>query len=193
MHLEGRFRLCTGIVTAGYQLFWGPLLPGNAVNELSQRLAQGKQIPKVLRGEIQSGGRRCQALAADLNHADDSAIKENRRADDLLDWFRGLSAQFYVLEDDGVTRSAEVIVDFRAAFAHGLSRERGVAGERNETNALERLWHEKMQVLPPCGNCQDGDLLAANPNDLRDFSCNCRERRLPCAGVIPIESAGNAF
>src|SRR5215469_11361173 len=104
------------------------LLPGGAMNEFSQRLAQRKQVPEMLRGEIRSGGGSRSAFAADLNDADDSAVEKNRRADNFLDGIQAFAAWFYVLEYHRMTRSAEVIVDFRTAHARGPCRQSGIAG-----------------------------------------------------------------
>lgn len=72
--------------------FGETLLPDGAMNERSQRLAESKQIPEVLCGEIWPRGRRRCAFAADLNYADDSAIVQNRRADNFLDWIQAFAA-----------------------------------------------------------------------------------------------------
>src|SRR5215472_16458490 len=120
------------------------LLPSSAVNELSQRFAQSKQVSKMLCGEIRpSGCGRC-PFAADLNDADDSAVEENRSADDFLNWIQAFAVWFYVLEYHGMTRGAEVVVDFRTAYARGPCRQGRIAGQGNKTHAFQRFRHQKM-------------------------------------------------
>src|SRR5215472_7842798 len=50
-----------------------------------------------------------------------------------------------------------------------------------------------MQMFPALGDCQDGDFLVADSNNLCDLSRNRREGRLHRVCAIPIESAGNTF
>src|SRR5215471_6440569 len=93
------------------------LFADRTMQEPAERLAEREELPEVLRGEIRPRTCRAAALVADLDNADDGTVRKNWGADNFLNGFRSRRAYFYAFEDNGVACRAEIVVDFRAAFA----------------------------------------------------------------------------
>lgn len=119
-----------------------------ALQELSEGLAERKDLSESVGGEIGAGRFHVGAFATDLYHADDAIAAENRRADNFLDDFRGFGGEFNALEYAGVPNGGEMIDDFGAAFAGGARGERGFAGEGDEADILEHFWNDEVQMPP---------------------------------------------
>src|SRR5581483_5415132 len=95
------------------------LLGTKALEKFAERLAKREDLAEIRGREIRTCGLGGIALAADLNHADDLAADEDRRADDFLDCGAVQRFGFDRFEHRDVARFVKVVVDLWAAFADG--------------------------------------------------------------------------
>src|SRR5579862_2807592 len=118
------------------------------LEELSEGLAEREHFAQIIGIEIRTGVTETPTFAADLDNADNLVARKDGRANHLLDDLRGLTADFYALENGGVANAGKIVDDVRTALTSSARGNRGGAGKRNETDLLQRFRHEEVQVAP---------------------------------------------
>src|SRR5260370_6465936 len=110
-------------------------LARDMMEQLAERLAERQDFSEILGREVRASVGRSRAFPADLNDADDLAIKQNRRTDHFLNRFGSLLGDSYAFKHGRVPRGGVIILALAAAIAGG-ARPRGRIARQGDKTAL---------------------------------------------------------
>src|SRR5258708_6073796 len=168
-------------------------LARDMMEQLAERLAERQDFSEILGREVRASVGRSRAFPADLNDADDLAIKQNRRTDHFLNRFGSFLGDSYAFKHRRVPRGGKIILDLGPAIAGGARSEGRIARQRNKTDLLQGFRHQKVQVPPARGKRQDGHFIIPNAQIFGDFLSHGRKRNLRLVPSFRAEGTGDAF
>src|SRR5258708_40162065 len=102
-------------------------LARDMMEQLAERLAERQDFSEILGREVRASVGRSRAFPADLNDADDLAIKQNRRTDHFLNRFGSFLGDSYAFKHRRVPRGGGSIFDPWAAIACVARRQGGIS------------------------------------------------------------------